>query len=49
VKCGLCIKIDLCLPLRDELGVGDDCTIMKSLFGIEDEEDDGIEHIEAQS
>ena len=31
---------DLCLPLRVELGVDDDCTIMKSLFGIEDEDDD---------
>eukprot|EP00804_Cyclotella_cryptica_P009997 CCRYP_015421-RD/>CCRYP_015421-RD protein AED:0.11 eAED:0.14 QI:371/0.75/0.8/1/0.5/0.2/5/0/796 len=30
---------DLCLPLRKELGVEDDCNIMKTLFAIDDEED----------
>ncbi|KAL7517357.1 hypothetical protein ACHAWX_002285 [Stephanocyclus meneghinianus] len=35
---------DLCVPLRMELGVQDDCNIMKSLFAIDDEnlDDDDV-------
>ena len=30
---------DLCMPLRKELGVPDDCKIMKTLFSIDDDDD----------
>ena len=47
---------DLCLPLRKELGVEDDCNIMKSLFAEDDEDDleddestDGKERIEVKT